>query len=138
VNDAATKTTAPKKKIRAPKVTHEDRAFWDATAQGKLLIKRCQDCGKPHYYPRALCPYCMSERTVFEEASGAGVVYTYSVQRRGAEEPYAIAYVRLDEGVTMLTNLVDCDFDALAVGQRVRVRFLDTGEGNALPMFAPE
>jgi uncharacterized OB-fold protein len=138
VNDTASKGEQKRSKVRAPHVTHEDKEFWDATAQGKLLIKRCADCGKPHHYPRALCPYCFSERTRFEEASGNGIIYTYSVQRRGAEEPYAIAYVTLDEGVTMLTNLVDCDFDSLRIGQKVRVRFVDTGQGNALPMFAPE
>ncbi len=137
MSDTATKGDAKRGKVRAPHVTHEDKEFWAATAQGRLLIKHCEDCGKPHHYPRALCPYCFSERTRFEEASGNGVIYTYSVQRRGAEEPYAIAYVTLDEGVTMLTNLVDCDFDALAIGQKVRVSFVDTGEGNALPMFTP-
>ena len=61
-------------------------------------------------------------------ASGKGTIYTYSVMRR-AKEPYAIAYVTLAEGPTMMTNIVDCDFDALRVGQPVNVVFKDTENG---------
>ncbi len=58
---------------------------------------------------------------------------------RRAEIPYAIAYVTLDEGVTMLTNVVDCDLDAIRVGQKVRLVFKPTGDGTPpLPMFTPE
>ena len=128
----------PRRKVRAPKVHAEDKPFWDATADGTMLVPWCRDCGKPFWYQRAVCPLCLGGSVEFREASGGGAIYTYSVQRRGAEEPYAIAYVRLDEGVTMLTNLVECDFDALRIGQRVRVHFVETGEGNALPMFTPE
>ena len=56
---------------------------------------------------------------------------------RRAEVPYAIAYVTLDEGVTMMTNLVDCDFDTLKIGQRVRVVFKPTDGGPPVPTFTP-
>ena len=88
--------------------------------QGKLLVKRCTACGEPHHYPRAICPFCGSDRTEWTEASGRGTIYSYSVMRR-APIPYAIAYVTLDEGPTMMTNIVDCDLDAIRIGQPVRV-----------------
>jgi uncharacterized OB-fold protein len=56
---------------------------------------------------------------------------------RRAKEPYAIAYVTLAEGPTMMTNIVDCDFDALRVGQPVAVVFKDTENGPPVPMFKP-
>ena len=59
-----------------------------------------------------------------QEASGSGEVYSYSIMRR-AEVPYAIAYVRLSEGATMMTNIVDCDFDEIKVGMPVRLVFKD-------------
>jgi uncharacterized protein len=127
---------ATERKIPAPPTNPETKAFWDAASQGKLLIKRCTSCGQPHYYPRALCPFCGSTATEWRPAAGGGVIYSYSVMRR-AEVPYAIAYVTLDEGVTMMTNLVDCNFDALKIGQRVRVVFKPTDGGPPVPVFTP-
>ena len=51
--------------------------------------------------------------------------------------PYALAYVTLDEGVTMMTNIVDCDLDAIRIGQRVRVAFKPSEGGPPVPMFTP-
>ena len=127
---------ATERKIPAPSANPETKAFWEAAAQGKLLIKRCTSCGQFHYYPRALCPFCGSAATEWQTASGPGTIYSYSVMRR-AEVPYAIAYVTLAEGVTMMTNLVDCDFDALKIGQRVRVVFKPTEGGPPVPTFTP-
>jgi uncharacterized OB-fold protein len=117
-------------------VSPETRPFWDAAAAGRLLLKLCEACGEPHYYPRAICPFCGSDRTAWIEASGRGTVYSYSVFRR-APVPYAIAYVTLEEGPTMMTNIVDADLDAIRIGQRVRVRFAPTDGGPPVPMFAP-
>jgi hypothetical protein len=125
------------RKIPSPFVTPENKPFWDAAAQGRLLLKRCRDCGQPHYYPRALCPFCFSDNTEWVDARGTGEIYSYSVMRRGAPVPYTLAYVTLDEGVSMLTNLVDCDFDALAIGQRVKVVFKPSEDGAPVPVFTP-
>jgi uncharacterized OB-fold protein len=122
--------------IPAPEPNPETKPFWDAAAQGRLLIKSCRACGQPHYYPRALCPHCFSDQTEWKTAAGTGTIYSYSVMRR-AETPYAIAYVTLDEGVSMMTNLVGCDFDALRIGQRVKVVFTPTDGGPPVPTFTP-
>jgi uncharacterized OB-fold protein len=127
---------SPARTIPAPQVTPETQPFWEAAAQGRLLLKHCTACGKVHHYPRAICPFCFSDRTEWRPASGRGTLYSYSAMRR-APVPYAIAYVTLDEGVTMLTNLVDCDFDALRVGQAVKVVFAPTEGGPPVPMFTP-
>ena len=125
------------RKIPAPEVNPETRPFWEAAAQGRLLIGKCRSCGKPHFYPRAICPFCFSDRTEWQDARGTGTVYTCSVLRRGAPEPYCIAYVTLEEGVSMLTNIVDCDLDAIRIGQSVRVVFKPTEGGPPVPMFTP-
>ena len=93
-------------------------------------------CGQTHHYPRAICPFCASERTEWITASGRGTIYSYSVMRR-VPVPYAIGYVTLEEGVTMMTNIVDCDLDAIRIGQRVRVVFKPTDGGPPVPMFTP-
>ena len=123
--------------IPAPEPNPETKPFWDAAAEGKLLIKRCRACGEAHYYPRALCPHCFSAETAWQEAKGEGTIYSYSVVRRGAPVPYAIAYVTLAEGVTMMSNIVDCDLDAVRIGQKVRVVFKPSEGGPPVPMFTP-
>ena len=114
----------------------DTKPFWEGAAQGKLLLKKCRACSQVHYYPRPLCPFCGSDATEWQAAAGGGVIYSFSVMRR-AEVPYAIAYVTLDEGITMMTNLVDCDFDRLKIGQRVRLVFTPTDGGAPVPTFTP-
>jgi uncharacterized OB-fold protein len=127
---------AAARKIPAPVVTVETRAFWDAARENRFVVPVCAACGKAHWYPRAICPFCDSGKVEWREASGHGTIYTFSVMRR-AKEPYAIAYVALAEGPAMMTNIVDCDFDALRIGQPVTVVFAATEDGPPVPMFRP-
>ena len=109
--------------------------YWAAARDGRLLLKRCTACGKAHYYPRPICPFCMSSDTEWLEASGEGSIYTWSVERR-ATPPYAIAMVTLAEGPTLLTAIVDCDLDGLAIGQKVMLGF-ETRDEQPTPVFRP-
>ena len=120
--------------IIAPLPFPETTPYWQAAAQGKLLLKHCTACGAHHFYPRALCPFCCSDKTEWREAAGTGVIYSFSVTRR-AEVPYAIAYVTLAEGPTMMSNIVDCDLDAIRIGQHVRLVFKPAENGQPVPMF---
>ena len=124
------------RKIQAPQPNAETAAFWKATEERKLMVGKCNACGKVHYYPRAICPFCFSDRTELQQASGNGTIYTYSVMRR-ASIPYAIAYVTLEEGVSMMTNIVDCDLDQIRIGQAVRLVFKPSDGGPPVPMFTP-
>ena len=124
------------RKITSPVVNAETKAFWDAARENRFLIPVCTACGKVHWYPRAICPFCASDKIAWRDASGRGAIYTFSVMRR-AKEPYVIAYVTLAEGPTMMTNIVDCDFDALRIGQPVAVVFKATENGQPVPMFKP-
>ncbi len=128
---------AQDRKIPAPAVNAEVKAYFDAAAEGRLLVKRCKACGEFHHYPRALCPHCFSADTEWLQVKGTGEIHTYSVLRRGVPVPYCIAYVTLDEGVSMVTNIVDCDLDAVRIGQKVKVVFKPTDGGAPVPMFAP-
>ena len=124
------------RKIPAPEPNPETTPFWDAATQGRLLLKKCQACNQPHYYPRTICPFCGSDRTEWQPASGRGTIYSWSVMRR-AEPPYCIAYVTLEEGPTMMTNIVGADLDAIRIGQKVRVIFTPTEGGPPVPTFTP-
>ena len=116
--------------------TPETQPFWDAAREGTLLVKVCSACGAAHWYPRTLCPFCFGA-TTWRESTGTGTIYSYSVMRR-VPTPYAIAYVTLDEGVTMMTNIVGCPPGDVRIGMRVRVVFVPAADGEApLPMFSP-
>jgi len=122
-----------------PEVHAEHQEYWDGARDGKLLIKKCDSCSQMHYYPRVICPHCMSDQTSWITAKGTGTVYTYSVMRHGT--PYAIAFVELDEGPRMMTNIVECDLDTVHISQRVTVVFKQTGDeqnpGSYVPCFTP-
>ena len=119
-----------------PAINVETQPFWDGAGKGKLLLKRCGDCDKTHYYPRNICPHCFSANTEWFEASGRGRIYSFSVMRR-APVPYVIAFVTLAEGPSMMSNIVDCDFDAVAIDQEVKLTFRQAEGGIALPVFTP-
>lgn len=128
---------------KAPTVNVETQRFWDATADGRIELPRCDDCGLVIWYPRAICPDCQSTALTWETMAGTGTVYSYTIARSGVGRrwrehlPFVVAYVRLDEGPTMLTNVVDCDPEAVTIGLPVAAVFDDTGEGSALVRFRP-
>jgi uncharacterized OB-fold protein len=126
-----------------PHVDAESKEFWDACRHHELRVQKCRACGALRYYPRALCPSCLSADTEWVLSSGQGTVYTYTVtyQNQSAgfrdELPYVLAYVELDEGVRLLTNIVGCAPDNVAIGMRVSVVFDDVTPDVSLPKFTP-
>ncbi len=112
------------------------KPFWDAARVGRFLIGKCKDTGKHFWYPRGCSPFTLSNNVELVESKGTGKIYSYSVMR--VKQPYAVAYVELDEGPRLFTNIVDCDLDSLKIGQKVKIVFKPTEEGGApVPMFAP-
>ncbi|MFJ5808947.1 OB-fold domain-containing protein [Streptomyces sp. NBC_01426] len=97
-----------------PEVDDFTRPYWEAAAEGRLLVRRCADCGRAHHYPREFCPYCWAgeERVTWEQAGGRAVLYTWSVIHRndlppfGERVPYVAAVVDLEEGPRLMTELV--------------------------------
>jgi len=115
----------------------ETHAFWEASASGRFLVKTCQTCNKAHWYPRIVCPLCGGSETDWQEASGNATLFSYSLMEK-ADPPYALAWVELEEGPIMITNIVDCDFSQLKIGQALKVRFRQCPEGRYMPVFLPK
>lgn len=111
----------------------ESLPFWQAAERGEFLGKRCVDCGKFHWYPRCVCPFC-GGGTGWQPMSGLGRLYAFSTLRR-ASPPYTVAVVELDEGPRMLTRLMDANPESLKIGVPVRVYFTRTEEGRKIPAF---
>mgnify|MGYP001327858630 FL=1 len=120
----------------APPVNVEYEEFWSKANNGKLLLPRCMDTNQFFWYPRKISPFTLSANVEWVEAAGKGVIYTFSVMRR-ADPQYVIAYVRLVEGITMMTNIVECDPDSLEVGQPVELLMQESENGQKIPVFRP-
>jgi uncharacterized OB-fold protein len=122
-------------------VDEENRWFFEACARRELVLQRCGACGALRYYPRALCPKCLSSEAEYRRMSGRGRVYTFTVthQNQAAgfrdELPYVMAYVQLDEGPRILTNIVHTDPQTVKIGMPVEVVFEDFDEGLAMAKF---
>jgi uncharacterized OB-fold protein len=119
------------------------RTWWEAAAGHRLLVVRCGECGRAHYYPRPFCPRCGGSSVSWEEASGDAVLYTWSVVHQNDlppfrdRVPYVAAVVDLAEGPRMMTNVVGADTEALEVGMALRVDFEELAEGFHVPVFRP-
>ncbi len=124
------------RKIRAPFPLQETQAYWDGADEGKLMLRKCNSCGRAHHYPRQICPHCQSDDTHWFEASGNATIYTFSQMLVGPQ-PYVIAFVELEEGPKMMTNIVDCDASKLEIGQKLSVTFVKSDNGPNVPMFKP-
>lgn len=120
----------------------EWKVFWEAAQQGKLLIQECPSCGHRQFYPRNICVACGASPG-WLEASGRGTLYTYSVVRQYLLPPfkdmlpYVTAMVDLEEGVRMMTNIVDCDLDHVKIGMPLEVKFVAARDDLTVPYWRP-
>ena len=64
-----------------PVVDPESAPYWAALKERHLIVKRCRDCGRHHFYPRALCPHCHSDALEWSDSRGTGSIYSYTVAR---------------------------------------------------------
>ena len=131
----ATSVSAPTVAAAAtpPDSNPETAAFRQLMAQGKFFLPVCGTCAKAHWYPRAFCPFCFSDDISATENPGEGTVYSYSVMN--VNPPVVIAYVEINDGPTMLTNLVDIAPGQLAIGMKVKPAWRSKDGGPPLLVF---
>ena len=127
--------------VIAPDPGPEDAPFWAAAATGRLSLPRCRQCSTVIWYPRSFCPDCHSTDIEWFDAAETGTVYSYTVSHRGMgpwadHAPYVIAYVELDAGPRLLTNIVGADPSSVRIGDRVRAVFEPAG-ATSIVRFTP-
>jgi uncharacterized OB-fold protein len=126
-----------------PHPTPETAAWWEGCRKHELLIQSCTKCGHQQFYPRILCTACMSEDLEWTRSSGRGHVITYTICRRAVSKaydsdvPYVIALVQLEEGPTMMSNIVECDPESVISGMQLEVIFAPWSEEITIPQFRP-
>lgn len=125
----------------APVVTEDNAEFWDAARQGRLVAQRCSSCGRFRHPPRPVCPHCHGLDHEVVELAGRGTVYSYALlhhpQNPRFDYPVVAALVDLDEGVRLVTNLVDVEPADVRIGLPVTVAFAPTDGDAAVPVFRP-
>ena len=120
----------------SPIIYPEAKPYWDAAGEGRLMIMRCNDCGDAYFHPRPFCPFCLSINTFFFNDTATTEIYTFTHTER-APVFQVPAMVALDEGPIMMSAIVECAPQSVAIGQRVAVTFVPTADGVALPAFRP-
>jgi hypothetical protein len=126
-----------------PRPTPETEAYWDGCRKHELLLQRCVACSEFQFYPRIVCTNCSSDKLEWVKANGQGKILTFTVVRRPVSEayaedvPYVVALIKLDEGPTMMSNVVQCDPEALKIGDPVQVMFEDWSKDISIPKFSP-
>ncbi len=117
------------------------RPFWEHASNKVLVRQRCLKCGNSFFTPQMACPHCLSTEWEWAESTGVGRVYSYTVCHRapqpGFAVPYVLVIVDLDDGWSMLSNVVGCDPAIVRIGMRVQVTWLDLGDSLQLPVFEP-
>lgn len=117
--------------------------FWAAARDGLLVLQRCEDCGQHVHYPSGVCDRCLSTELRWRRVSGRATVESFSTVYRAfapsfePDVPYTVALVRLDEGVNLLTWIVEVEPDGVEIGARVEVVFERISEEIALHRFRP-
>lgn len=133
-------TTYPKP---LPVITDENRPFWEGCKQGRLLLQYCDACRQYQFYPRLYCMHCGAQKTRWVEASGRGVVYSFTVIRQNKspefrdDVPYNVALIQLEEGPRMMSSVVDIAPGDLRVDLPVSVVFDPVSAEISLPRFRP-
>ncbi len=134
-------TEAPPKHF--PRPTPETQVYWEGCRKHELLLQRCTQCSEFQFYPRIICTNCASEDLEWVKGSGLGQGLTFAIVRRAVSEayaadvPYVVALIQLDEGPTMMSNIVQCDPETVKIGSLVQVVFEDWSEEISVPQFRP-
>ena len=113
--------------------------FWEGLDEEKLNIQKCGSCGTFCHPPQPICPDCRTIDRTWEAVSGKGRVYSWVTYQDsphpGFKAPYTVVLVELDEGVRMVSRMVDVNPDDIETGMTVRVTFQKVTDEMVLPLF---
>ncbi len=121
----------------------EEMPYWRATKQRKLVLQRCDGCGKVWFPIGPTCPFCQSNMFTWTEMSGRGVVHNYVIYHKAwipyyqDKVPYALVQVEIEEGPRLTANLWDVPIDQIKIGMKVEAAWEDVTEEITLLQFRP-
>lgn len=125
-----------------PPAGEASEAFWEATKEQRFLVQRCDACDTAIFYPREVCPQCLSSESLsWRESAGKGTIYAASVQEKPANPlmadrvPYVVALVELEDGIRLMSNVINCPPYEATVGKSVLLTWEPLSDGRHLPQF---
>jgi len=130
-----------------PDIASVDKPFWEEAQKGNFVLQKCQDCGRLQFLPRPVCVNCFSRKLGWQQSEGTGNIYSFTsvyvpvrpAPRKQVEKtgvPIIFAAIDLDEGVRVLSEIVDCLPEEVKLGARVKVCFEEApGTNFKLPKF---
>jgi uncharacterized protein len=125
-----------------PETPEREKLYWDGAKRHELMAYRCVNCGT--FYSKVIrCVACDNPKMDWVKVSGKGQVFTFGVVHQlyhpawKNDIPYNVAWIKLDEGPVMLSNVVQCKNEDLYVGMPVEVVFDDITNEISLPKFKP-
>jgi len=122
----------------------ETVGYWDGIREGKLKIKSCTECGKPHHPRRILCFHCGGDTFEWFEISGHATVFSFSTIHRAPSEefkgelPYTVGIVELREGIHIFSRIAAPEGREPEIGEAVQLEFRTTGDWGMMPAFVAE
>jgi len=126
-------------------ITPETKPFWDGLREQKLMLPKCGDCSRVFFYPRIICPHCQSRNVGWIQGSGRGKLHSFEIAYQTisrafkVKPPYVLAMVELDEGVRLLSNLIDIEPDPKKIkcDMPVEIVYQKLTDEVTLPLFRP-
>ncbi|HKW05827.1 MAG TPA: Zn-ribbon domain-containing OB-fold protein [Nitrososphaerales archaeon] len=116
--------------------------FFDSLKQSKIETTQCNSCSKTQWPPRSICSNCLSMDLKWVELPTKGTIAAFSKAYIGTIEgevpPILVAALDLEGGLRLLTRLVNCDFDALKIGMRVKLARTALVGGKPYWAFEPD
>ena len=126
-----------------PRPDEASQPFFDGAKQHKLMVQRCLVCGTLMWPVKPWCFNCMNMELEWTQVSGRGTLYSFTLMHQvyhpafASEVPYNIAEVDLEEGLRIMSNIVDCPNADLSIGMPLIVTFEDVSDDVTLPKFRP-
>jgi uncharacterized OB-fold protein len=139
--NAITKNTASGRYL--PILYPEEMPYWQAAKHHKLVLQRCDGCGKVRFPIGPTCPFCQSNMFTWTTMSGRGVVHNYVIYHKAwipyyrDKVPYALVQVEIEEGPRLTTNLWDVPVDQIKIGMEVEASWEDVTDEITLLQFRP-
>ncbi|TET13496.1 MAG: Zn-ribbon domain-containing OB-fold protein [Dehalococcoidia bacterium] len=122
-----------------PPILWDNMGFWEGIKRHELVFQRCQECGTWLHPPRPVCPKCRSLEKEWAHSTGKGTVYSWVTYLESPhpsfKAPYSVVLVEMEEGVRLVSNMVDIRPQEISIGMPVEVVFDDIAEGLTLPKF---
>jgi uncharacterized OB-fold protein len=126
-----------------PVIYENEKPYWEAARQRRLILQKCSSCGKVRFPIGPLCPKCQSEEFEWAEMSGRGVVHNRVIYHKPwndyfkSKVPYAVAHVEIEEGPRLTCNILGIPASEVRIGMPVSVTFEDVTDEITLVQFEP-